>query len=165
MLDEIKKQLIDYEITALTKLNFEQAFEVYENNSDFFLLTQGNNATIESSINDIEALPPNCTIEQKIYVGIWKNGKIIGVMDLIEKYPNEAAFWIGLLLIHGDMHSKKIGSTIVNAVLNAAEAGGYKSAQLGVIENNVGAITFWQKHEFDIVGHSENIVIMARRIA
>jgi GNAT superfamily N-acetyltransferase len=164
MLDDIKKRLMDFEITTITRQNFEQIFEVYDTNQEFFVLTQDKKATIDSSINDIDAIPPHCEIGQKIYVSIWKNGKVIGVMDLIERYPDKTAFWIGLLLIHGDKQGKKYGSRIINAVLNAAETAGYKSAQLGVIENNVKAINFWQKHGFNISGHSGNIVILERII-
>jgi len=163
MLDELKKQLSDCEITTISKHNFEQVFEVYDTNQEFFLLTQDRKATLDSSINDIDAVPPNCGAEQKVYVSIWKSGKIVGVMDLIEGYPEETAFWIGLLLIHGDMQGKSIGSKIVRAVLNAAEASGYESAQLGVIENNAKAISFWQKHGFNVLRYSGNIVVMARR--
>ena len=63
MLEEIQKRLSDYKITSIKKDNFEQAFEVYDTNQDFFLLTQGSKATIENSANDIDALPPNCDIK------------------------------------------------------------------------------------------------------
>jgi len=164
IIDEIIKQLTEYEIIPITKQNFEQIFDVYASNHDFFLLVQGEKATIESSIGDIEAIPPNCVIEQKVYLSIWEDGKAIGVLDLIEGYPEQTNFWIGLLLIHGDLQSKKIGSKIVHAMLNAAKISGYKSAQLGVIENNVKGIGFWQKHGFGISRQSENIVVMSRNI-
>jgi len=162
MLDEIKKRLQGYEITPITTQNFAQAFEVYESNQAFFQLTQGAHATMESSIGDITAIPPNCTIAQKIYVGIWEYGKIIGILDLIEKFPDENTLWIGLLLVHSNMHGKKIGSEIVNAVLDAAKSAGCKSAQLGVIENNCKAIAFWQRHGFETCRKSDNILVMAR---
>ena len=165
MLDEIKNRLIHYEILAITSQNFERIFEIYDTNQDFFLLTQGKIATIESSIHDINALPPNCDIEQKIFVSIWENGKVVCVLDLIEGYPERTSFWIGLLLVHGGLHGKKIGSKIVNAILNAAKSVGYKSAQLGVIETNTNGINFWQKHGFDILRHNGNIVVMATHAA
>jgi len=164
MLDEIRKQLAEYEIAIITKQNFEQVFNVYNANQDFFMLVKGEKATIESSISDISALPPNCTIEQKIYISIWKNGKVVGILDLIEGYPDKTSIWIGLLLVHGNIHGRGIGSKIVCAVLNSAKMSGYKSAQLGVIENNAKGIDFWQKHGFSIFRHSGNVVIMARSI-
>ena len=164
MLNEIKKDLIGYEIATITKQNFEQIFEVYDTNQDFFLLVQGKKATIESSIGDVDALPLNCNIDQKVYISIWQDYKVVGILDLIKEYPEQTSFWIGLLLIHGSLHGEKIGNRIVDAVLNAAKIAGYKSAQLGVIESNIKGIAFWQKHGFDIFRHSANIVVMAKRI-
>jgi GrpB-like predicted nucleotidyltransferase (UPF0157 family) len=54
MIDEIKRQLSEYEIATITRQNFEQAFEVYSTNQDFFISTQGKKATIENSIGDVD---------------------------------------------------------------------------------------------------------------
>ena len=164
MLDEIKSQLPDYNIIAITHQNFDRVFEVYNSNQDFYLLTQGKKATIDSSINDIIAIPPNCTIEQKIYLSIWKDDEIIGVLDVIAGYPEPTSFWIGLLLIHGRLHDKKIGSKVASAVLSAAKAAGYTTAQLGVIESNTRGIDFWRKHGFEVSRCSGDIVVMERRV-
>jgi len=164
MVEEIKNHLDGYEIEPITKQNFRQIFEVYDTNQDFFHLVQGEKATIESSINDMVAVPPNCDIEQKIYISIWKNDKVIGILDVIEGFPDPTSFWIGLLLIHGEMHGKKIGSRIVDAVLNAAKVTGYKTSQLGVIENNTKGIAFWQNCGFNISCYSENVIVMTKHI-
>ena len=164
MLDELKNQLTEYEIRTITKLNFAQAFEVYNTNQDFFRLTEGKNATIESSISDIEAVPPNFDIEQKIYVSIWKDSKVLCVLDLLQDYPTQTCVYIGLLMIHGDFHGRKIGSTILTAVLNAARIFGHKSIQLGVIENNTSGISFWLSHGFDKIKTAKNIVVMGKKI-
>jgi len=164
MLEEIKKHLAGYEIEPITKLNFTQVFEVYDTNQDFFQLVQGKRATIEISTHDINALPPNCDIGQKIYVGIWKDGQVAAVLDVIERFPEPTSFWIGLLLVHGEMHGRQIGSTIVDAVLNAAKISGYKTAQLGVIEHSVKGIAFWHSHGFVTSRQSGNIVVMAKCI-
>ena len=162
MIDEIKKQLPEYEIVPITRQTFERIFEVYATNQDFFLLVNGINATIENSISDIDAIPPDTSVEQKIFIGIWEAGKVIGVLDLILGYPEQTSVWIGLLLIHGKLHNKKIGSRIVNAVLDAAGTAGYQSVQLGVIESNTKGMAFWQKHGFDALRYDENIVVMAK---
>jgi ribosomal protein S18 acetylase RimI-like enzyme len=164
MIDEYKKQLVDYDIATVTRENFNRVFEVYNTNQDFFLLTQGKEATIESSIDDVSALPPGCSIGQKIFISLSKENRAVGVLDIIMEYPDQDSFWIGLLLIRGDLHGKKIGSGIITATLNAAKAVGYKSAQLGVVENNTKAVNFWQRHGFNILRHSGNIVVMALRL-
>ncbi|MCL2840699.1 MAG: GNAT family N-acetyltransferase [Defluviitaleaceae bacterium] len=164
MINEIKKQLKDYDIVNITEQNFAQVFEIYETNQDFFLLTQGKKASIESSVNDIVAVPPNFDFQQKIYISLWKEGKIIGVLDLLQGYPTQTCIWIGLLLIHGHLQGGAIGSKIVNALLDVFKNAGYKRVQLGVIENNTKGISFWQKHGFSKIRMTENIVVMERTI-
>lgn len=70
-------------------------------------MTQGKKATKESSINDIDSMPPNFDATQKTYISMWSEGKVIGFLDLLSGYPKQAHLWIGLLLIHGDLHGKK----------------------------------------------------------
>jgi ribosomal protein S18 acetylase RimI-like enzyme len=165
MIDELVKQLTGYEIKIITKQNFEMVFEIYDSNQDFFLLTQGKIATIESSIDDVVSTPPDFDLKQKIYIGIWENGKVIGVLDLLKGYPKQAYIWIGLLLIHGKLHNKKIGSKIVDAVIEASKIAEYEFIQLGVIENNVVGLEFWQKHGFSKVRVKDSIVVMEKRIS
>jgi len=157
-------QLSEYEVIAITRQNFEQVFKVYDANQDFFMLVQGKKATIESSLGDIDAIPPDCGGKQKVYISIWKGGKAIGVLDLIAGYPEQTSFWIGLLLVHGDLHGKGIGSKIVRAVLDAAKISGYHKAKLGVVESNIQGLNFWEKHGFNIMGRNKNIVVMARPV-
>jgi len=164
VLNELRNQLIEYEILTITKQNFQQVFEVYESNHEFFLLTQGKKATIEQSICDIDALPPNCDIDQKIYISIWEDGRAVGVLDLIMNYPEQSGLWIGLLLISSNLHGRKIGSRLVSAVLSAAKDVGHDFAQLGVIESNTKGISFWQKQGFEASRRNGNIVVMTRRI-
>ncbi len=165
MLDELKKRLIAYKIAPMSAQNFEIAFEVYNTNQKYFLLTRGKQATIENSLGDIEALPPGCNATQKVYISICENGKPAAVLDLIEKYPDETCVWIGLLLVHGERHGKNTGSKIVSAVLTAACALGYRSVRLGVVESNTKALAFWQKQGFTVFRQKENVVLMDRTIA
>jgi ribosomal protein S18 acetylase RimI-like enzyme len=164
MVDELKKALSKYTIEAITKQNFREVFEVYDTNQEFFLLTQGKKATIESSITDIVAMPPNFDVKQKIYISIWIDDKAVGVLDLLKGFPEQSCIWIGLLLIRGELQCRKIGSSVVNAVLSAAKIEGYTSVQIGVIENNIKGIAFWEKHGFKHIRTKENIIVMEKRV-
>lgn len=174
MIDEIKRRLKEYEINTITQSNFTQVMEIYNTNQDFFLLTENKEVQLEECIRDIGAVPPNFDIGKKIYISIWKNGKIVGVLDLLTGYPTQCCIWIGLLLIHGELHGKNIGSRIMTAVFEASKAVGYESIQLGVIENNIAGINFWHKHGFEKIRESKmeqdnikaiNITVMEKRMA
>jgi len=164
MIDKLKEWLADYEVKVITRCNFEEVFGVYDTNQDFFLLTQGSVATIESSAGDVDALPPDCDAGQKLYVGIWQNSRAVAVLDVIERYPEQTSFWIGLIIVHGDLQGARLGSAVVDAVIGAAKTVGYETARLGVVQNNLKGIAFWQRHGFETTRTSGDIVVMQKLI-
>ncbi len=164
LIGEIQKQLGGYLLETISKHNFERFFEVYDSNQAYFLLTQGRMATRDNSMGDMDALPPGCDIGQKIYVGIWRKRKPVGVLDLIEGYPAPQCLWLGLLLVHGSLHGTGLGSAAIAAVLAAAAAAGYKTVQLGVAKNNTRALRFWQRHGFGTLRQSGDVVVLEKHL-
>lgn len=164
MIEEICHQLTAYEVTAVTRQNCDQVFEIYDTNQDFFVLSNGSAATLESSMQDVDRIPPGFDINKKALLCIWREGKAVGILDLLQGYPNHSCIWIGLLLIHGALHGNGIGQDIVTAVLNASKIEGYKSVQLGVIEHNLEGMAFWQRQGFVRVRNKDNIIVMEKLI-
>lgn len=155
MINEIKNILTEYEIKTITKQNYMQIMEVYNTNQEYFLLSGGKTAKPEDCLESIDLVPPDFNRENKIFVGIWINDRIIGVLDLLVGYPLQSCIWIGLLIIHGELHSKHIGGQIVNAILSASKSAGYKSIQLGVIDSNLDGLRFWQRYGFKKIRESK----------
>ncbi|SJZ44618.1 Acetyltransferase (GNAT) family protein [Pilibacter termitis] len=164
LLHKIRHFLSEYKIEKITNDNFSKVFEIYSQNHDYFLLTQGSEATYEESIKDITALPPNCDLKQKQYFCLSQKNKIVAVVDVIESYPDPNTIWIGLLLIDKEQQGKNIGTKIVTGILSSAKLSGYKTVQLGVITNNLKALKFWEKQGFRSFRHHENIVVMAKEL-
>jgi len=164
MLDELKAQLNGYALRKIARPDFRQVFEVYDANQDFFILTDGKPTTMETSINDTEAVPPGCDISQKIYLGIWMDNKPIAVLDMITGYPTPSHIYIGLLLVHSDFHGKRIGSEILDAILRASKVADYEAVQLGVIDSNTKGIKFWHSHGFETIRIAGNVVVMEKQI-
>jgi len=160
----LKKQLPEYELAPITKSNFKQIFEVYDTNQDYNVLAEGKKSTIESSMKNIDEVPPNFDIKQKVFVSIWKGNSVYGVLDFLIGYPDKTCVWIGLLMIHGKLHGQKIGSKIASAVENAAKIGGYKSIQIAVLENNTKGLAFWRKHGYERIRDKGNRIVMEKRI-
>lgn len=154
MKETLKSLLHAFEIIDITASNFEPVMAIYDSNHAFFIQTEGKEATLENSLQDIHAIPPGFEIANKIYVGIWENGEIVGVLDMLLGYPAAHCVWIGLLLIHGHLHGKRYGSRIVMAIFAAAKIDGYTSIKLGVIDNNETGIRFWDKHGFKKIRES-----------
>ncbi len=173
MLDELKKHLSDYEIKTLTTTNCENIMDIIVTNQSYFILTDDAPADINNCKEMAVALPPNLSLKDKYFIGFWKNSQAVAALDFYTGFPNKSCIWIGLLLVHGNLHGKSIGSQIVKAILNASQFLGYEAVQLGVVDNNLNALSFWEKLGFGKVRESKvkregkpdwNIIVMEKRI-
>lgn len=61
---------------------------------------------------DLYVLPPNKTLDDKHFIGYFDEDKLIAIMDLIKKYPNESTCFIGIFMLDISVQNKGIGSTI-----------------------------------------------------
>jgi len=154
MITELQAHLSNYEIKPITKENYMQVMGVYQSNQEFFLLTEGKEATANDCFANIDAMPPNFNKDNKFYIGLWKDGQAIALLDFLEGYPTHESVYIGLLLIHGALHGKRLGSKIVQTLLEVSQEIGFKSARLGVLCNNTKALTFWERMGFMKTGES-----------
>lgn len=121
-------------------------------NKRAFIIKLGEN--FEESIEDIKALPPNTGYESKFYIGFYKNGILEAVMDYIEGYPSSEIIWIGLFMVDGSLKRKGIGKNLINGFLNSVSSSQFTKVQLGVIDLNVKAISFWRTFGFDEIRRS-----------
>ena len=154
MLNELQQILAGYEILPITKENHIGVWSIYETNQDFFMLTEGKEATPTGIIESITAVPDGFGMEDKNFVGLWKDDKPIAVLDFLVGYPNSDCVWVGLLLVHGSLKGKSIGTEIMNAVIAATQTVGIKNIMLGVIATNTRGIDFWRKLGFVQTGVS-----------
>ncbi|MGL6201142.1 MAG: hypothetical protein ACRC3H_19655 [Lachnospiraceae bacterium] len=65
MLAKLKEFLTEYEITTITKQNYTQFIEIYDSNNEYFMLADGEKASVENCLEDLEAIPPNYSMEKK----------------------------------------------------------------------------------------------------
>jgi len=154
MLSELQQILTGYEIHPITKDNYLDVWSIYETNQDFFMLTEGKEATPTGIIESIIAIPDGFSIENKYFISLWKDNNPIAVLDFLVGYPNSDCVWVGLLLVHGSLKGKSIGIEIMNAVIATTQTVGMKDIMLGVIATNTRGIDFWRKLGFVQTGVS-----------
>ncbi len=171
MLTLLSGLLEDYEIYGLTRQNFYTVKDIYDSNLDFFMITEGEPAQLEKSVNDTELVPPGLSPDKKIFAAFSKNGKPVAILDLLEGFPDETCCWIGLLLVHRDLHGKGIGRELTSAVEKTAVSKGYNSIMLGVVTQNIKALRFWSSLGFEKIRESviarenkpdQNITVMKK---
>ena len=105
----------------------------------------------ESIRKDMHALPPSKTKDDKHYFGFFEGNKLVAVMDLIERFPNENTAFIGFFMMNKAYQEKGIGSGIISDVCNVLKKS-FTHIRLGYVSTNMQARNFWMKNGFDHTG-------------
>jgi len=147
-----------YETHPITKANCEQVIDVYNSNRDFFMLTEGKPATLAGCIENIDAIPPGLDPQNKHNIGFWEGEECIAILDFLVGYPTPDYLYIGLLLVHANMHGKGAGKKIIKSMLTEANRHGLKIARIAVNTKNTSGIAFWSKLGFVKTGESKATV-------
>ncbi len=111
--------------------------------------------TKESIIEDMDALPPHKSYDDKYYIGFFEDNSLVANMDLILGYPTAEIAFIGLLMTNVLYQNKGIGSSIVGDVCNYLKQLGYKKVRIGVDKENPQSNSFWRKNGFYLISEKE----------
>ena len=148
-------RLTSYTIAPITKANYENFANLYLSNREFFVATQASLPRLDDILANATAVPPKYDIRGKHYLGILEEDNPIALLDVLVGYPSHETVYIGLLLIHGKKQGNAVGTTIVDAICEAAQKIDCTQIELGVISSNIKAISFWTKQGFVQTGTIE----------
>lgn len=123
--------------------------------NDIFYKYHSPFVTKESIIEDMDALPPHKSYDDKYYIGFFEDNSLVANMDLILGYPTDEIAFIGLLMTNVLYQNKGIGSSIVGDVCNYLKQLGYKKVRIGVDKENPQSNSFWRKNGFYLISEKE----------
>lgn len=121
----------------ITEDLLEITLEILNSNTHYNILENGNPLrTIEEARN--EFLNQNT----ESYLIILDN-KYIGIIDFLKNNPNDNCPWIGLLMIHGEYHSKGYGKLAYNLFEEKIKQQNIYNVRIGILQENTGAKKYW----------------------
>lgn len=125
--------------------------------------------TEESIKKDMTALPPNTKIDDKFYIGFYKEGSLIAVMDLIDGYPEQKIAYIGFFMTSVVIQKRGIGSEIISELCDYLKKKGFISIRLAWVKGNPQAEHFWLKNMFVVLKEttsnvSDSVILVERRL-
>lgn len=126
----------------------------------------GQQCSAEQIINDISALPPKITLDDKYYIGFFNGVSLIAVMDLIDGYPDENTAYIGFFMMNAEFQGRGCGSSLIAEVCKHLKSAGFTRVMLGFEKDNPQSSHFWRKNGFrDIkeVTQGDGVIIVAER--
>ena len=140
-----------YTMRDLLPQDAEMVCEVLKKNTTFYKYHPPM-VTIESILEDMEALPPNKEYEDKHYIGFFGEGILVAVMDLIEHYPNQETALLGFFAMNSDLQGQGIGTQIISDSIAYLSQEGFKKVRLGIDKGNPQSKAFWLKNGFGFTG-------------
>lgn len=155
----------------LERVNIEKApliQEILDHAPQYSRNTEGTDPEPDAATNLFTALPPHCTQAQKHVLVIRHDEQAIGVIDLIQGYPDDDCSFIGLFLLREDNQAQGLGRLGYQAVEDYARE--YLVAarlRLAVVDSNP-AQEFWEKMGFRATGeikpHHGNRIQSTKRV-
>lgn len=119
--------------------------------------------------SDMTALPPGKTLADKRFLGLWRDGRLTALLDLILGYPAEDTAWIGFFMTARETQGRGEGSALAESVLRRLAELGYVRVELAYVKGNPQSAVFWRKNGFrptgrEITGEAYTAVVTRREL-
>ncbi len=121
---------------------------LFEQAREYFLLVEGKLPTFEYALDDLSALPPGKQLQEKCYGSYWKDGALVGCMEIVRGYPEPDIAYLGLLLFGQTQQGRGYGVVAMSHVSALARSWGCTKLRLAVIDKNARGLRFWQRQGF-----------------
>jgi len=108
--------------------------------------------TINSIKEDLIILPKGKALEHKYYIGFYKDGSLVAIMDLISGYPNPETAFIGFFMTDPQVQGKGVGTAIITEVCHYLKETGFTAAKLAYVKGNYQSEAFWIRNHFGKTG-------------
>mgnify|MGYP004579899801 CR=1 FL=1 len=143
-------------VRALTEADMPEMYALCAGNPLYYEHF-GSPLTWESLHSDLTALPPGTTPEQKYFVGLRRNGKLIALLDLICDYPAPGTAYIGWFILAAEVQGQGIGSRLIKQLCDMLSASGIKKIRLAYVLGNPQSKRFWEKNGFRPTGEEKDM--------
>ena len=157
-----------YNIKKLNPNNAKEVYNLCKNNTIYYehcppLIT------INGVKEDMKALPPGKTCEDKFFLGYYDDNVLVAIMDLITGYPDDNTVYIGLFMTDISMQGKGIGTAIIGELCDYCKTQGYERIELAWVKGNPQAESFWKKNAFRPIGErssnaAEHVIAAERKL-
>lgn len=165
---EIEKFSSQYIVRTLTPEDVEAIYGLSAGNPLFFEHCPPF-VTRQSILEDMAALPPGKTYDDKFYVGFFDKGQLVAILDLILGYPEADTAFIGLFMVDRARQGGGLGSAIISQFASYLKTLGFARLRLAYAKGNPQSEAFWRKNGFQKTGEESRretytAVSMERRL-
>ena len=137
----------------LTHEDLPRLMDFYDTCTEYTALLSGEITPSDVLAHELlEECPEGRGPEHKSVGGIFEEGgDLVGVLDLIQGYPTEETWFLGLLLLHPRIRGGGLGAQVLDAVKREIPRHGGQKLRLAVLHNNPRALHFWKNQGLRVI--------------
>ena len=127
---------------------------VMESDEDYALRVTGQPPGPADTQSTLMFVPEGRSPEDKAPFGVWADGQLVGVLDLLLRHPDDETVYLGLLLIERGRQGQGIGAAAIHALERelAARWPWARRLRLSVVRTNDNVLGFWRRMGFSETG-------------
>ncbi len=138
-------------------LSTEDALQIQrllESNPDYTQRVEGDTPTASAAMEVLTTLPPETRLNQKKDLGLFLDGDLLALADLIVGWPQETIAHIGLLMTHGKRHRQGLGRAIHQSVIEfLVQYPEIDTLRISIVDSNADAAQpFWAALGYEPTG-------------
>jgi len=142
-------------LEALTRADDAPVWNVFQACADYGELEQGRPPKPEDADAFFSDRPPGVPGENAHKLGVFDQATLIGLVDLIDGYPDVSDWYLGLLMLVPDARGRGCGRTALDQIMARVRAGGGRRLLLCVLEENTRARAFWERAGFTFLRRTD----------
>jgi len=124
-----------------------QTLKLFNACGEFFELVGGE--VPQNTDHFFKDIPPNKEYDEKHLIGVFDGERIIAAIDIVEDYPRDKEWIIGLLVIHPDYRRLGLGAKITEVLGEIVVENRGKYLRVGIQEQNKVGYDFWFNQGFE----------------
>ena len=139
------------EPVELTEDDASDVADLYSRCSDYFLLQDGEPATLADARELFSDVPPEKEPRDQTVFG-WRGAEgLYAVAAIVRDYPVDGTWYLGFMIVDPARRGRGVGRMIYSAVEDWAVSHGAGEIRLAVLEHNEAGERFWRSRGFEEV--------------
>jgi ribosomal protein S18 acetylase RimI-like enzyme len=153
----------DIHLLPLSTADEKLVDRIFDQLTSYSILAEGVTKVANAAMQFLTELPPGCGPAAKHVFAVMKDGQAVGLVDLVDGYPEKGTVFVGLLAIVEGRQGQGIGRAAERLIEEFVRGLGAAKLRLAVVEGNAVGQAFWEKAGFRDTGERKPYAGEARR--
>lgn len=151
---DIEKLSDRYDVRRLGSADVDGILKLCRENTQFYEYCEAE-PTEEQILRDMRLLPPGIRPSDKYYVGFYRHGELIALLDLVDGYPAPDCAYIGFFMMKKALQGQGLGSAVIRDCAAYLQSIHKTAVRLAIDKANPQSTHFWKKNGFRVVREAD----------